>query len=56
MYDAARPYTLSFPGPMSQLVLQVPRRSLGLRDQVIDQVVARPLAIDDNRRVCCTNW
>lgn len=49
LYDAARPYTLSFPGPMSQLVLQVPRRSLGLRDQVIDQVVARPLAIDDNR-------
>jgi AraC-like DNA-binding protein len=30
LYDASQPYTLTFPGQMSELVLQVPRKTLGL--------------------------
>lgn len=49
LYDTTRPYTLSFGPQMTQLVLQVPYSSLGLRRNIIENVVARPLIADKNR-------
>jgi AraC-like DNA-binding protein len=43
LYDASRPYTLSFPTVMSEVVLQVPRDSLGLSDNYLRTVTARTL-------------
>ena len=43
LYEADRPYRLQFGGPMSELVLQVPRKRLGLRDATLRDSSARPL-------------
>jgi AraC-like DNA-binding protein len=43
LYDAASPYTLSFSGEMSEIVLQVPRKVLLNRHRDIVDVTARPL-------------
>jgi len=32
VYDSGRPYTLHFPGPFQQLVVQVPKSSIGLNE------------------------
>jgi AraC-like DNA-binding protein len=43
LYDASSPYTLTFPGRMSEIVLQLPRRALpGCRGALAD-LTARPL-------------
>ena len=49
VYDTTRPYTLSFPQQMTQLVLQVPHSALGLRKNVVEEIVARPLTARTNR-------
>jgi len=41
LYDASSPYVLDFPGRMSEVVLQLPRRVLGRH--VAERVSARPL-------------
>lgn len=41
LYEADRPYALGFPGAMSELVLQVPRRQLRVRDCVLREATAR---------------
>lgn len=43
VYDASSPYTLRFDGPIEQLVLQLPRRSLRLREGELADLTARPL-------------
>ncbi len=43
VYDASAPYTLRFDGPIEQLVLQLPRRSLRLRAGELTDLTARPL-------------
>lgn len=47
LYEADRPYQLTFESAMSELVLQVPRRRLGVRDGVIREITARPLDAHD---------
>lgn len=44
LYDSSRPYLLSFPSSMSELVLQLPRTALGLSESRLREVTARPLA------------
>jgi AraC-like DNA-binding protein len=43
LYDSDRAYELSFPGPMSEIVLQIPRARLGVRDTIIRDATARQL-------------
>lgn len=43
LYDADRAYELTFPTTMSEIVLQVPRDRLGVRDSVIRDATARQL-------------
>lgn len=47
LYEADRPYQLTFESEMSELVLQVPRRRLGMRDGAIRETTARPLDAHD---------
>lgn len=46
MYEADRPYDLRFESAMSELVLQVPRRRVRLRDSAIRDSTARLVARD----------
>lgn len=41
LFDAARPYRITLGGQASQLVLRMPRRSLGFREYVLGSVIAR---------------
>lgn len=43
MYDASAPYVLSFPGRISEVVLQVPRRCLPMSRNAFADLTARPL-------------
>jgi AraC-like DNA-binding protein len=43
LYDSSRPYVLSFPGVMSEIVLQFPRTALGLSDSHLRGLTARTL-------------
>lgn len=43
LYDAATPYALSFPGTMSEVVLQVPRRTLSSVGNAFSELTAVPL-------------
>lgn len=43
LYEADRAYELLFPGPMSELVLQVPRARLRMKDSIIRDSTARVL-------------
>lgn len=43
MYDASAPYTLSFPGQMSEIVLQLPRESLAGTGYAFEDLTARVL-------------
>jgi AraC-like DNA-binding protein len=43
MYDASSPYTLTFPGRMSEVVLQLPRRCIPAGRNVVADLTARPL-------------
>ncbi|RLV48499.1 helix-turn-helix domain-containing protein [Nocardioides mangrovicus] len=43
LYDAASPYTLVFPGEMSEIVLQVPRRSIPVGTRALTNLTGRPL-------------
>lgn len=43
MYDASAPYVLSFPGQMSEVVLQLPRRCLPSVGHAFADLTARPL-------------
>ncbi|GAB3847716.1 AraC family transcriptional regulator [Nesterenkonia populi] len=44
IYEADTPYELHFDGPMSELVLQVPRHRLRLRDLTIREATARTVS------------
>jgi AraC-like DNA-binding protein len=44
LYDSDRAYELSFPGTMSEIVLQIPRARLGVRDAILRDATARQLA------------
>jgi AraC-like DNA-binding protein len=43
MYDASAPYVLAFPGQMSEVVLQLPRRCLATVGHAFTDLTARPL-------------
>lgn len=43
LYDASEPYTLSFPGQMSEIVLQLPRRAVSRVGHAFEDLTARPL-------------
>lgn len=43
LYDAAAPYTLTFPAAMSEVVLQLPRRALRAQGSSVADLTARPL-------------
>jgi len=43
LYDASAPYTLTFPGPMSEVVLQLPRRCVPATGPAFAELTARPL-------------
>jgi AraC-like DNA-binding protein len=43
LYDSSRPYALSFPGTMSEIVLQVPRTALGLSESHLRRLTARTI-------------
>ncbi|MHC6223141.1 AraC-like ligand-binding domain-containing protein [Arthrobacter sp. MMS24-S77] len=43
LYDASVPYTLSFPGRMSEIVLQVPRRTVNRSGHALTDITARVL-------------
>lgn len=43
VYDASRPYTLSFPGQMSEIVLQLPRSTIGRCGHAFEDLTARLL-------------
>lgn len=44
LYDSSRPYVLDFPGPMSEIVLQVPRSALHVQGAVVAEIAARPMS------------
>lgn len=43
LYDASAPYTLTFPGRMSEVVLQLPRRCIPATGPAFAELTARPL-------------
>lgn len=43
VYDASTPYTLSFPGQMSEIVLQLPRDTIGRSGHAFEDLTARLL-------------
>jgi len=41
LYDASRPYLLEFPAAMSEIVIQLPRATLGLPNAAVAEITAR---------------